>query len=259
MKFQARMLLLTALAAVSGMAAAEGDGSAADVAAAEENRQIGYALGYSAGQRLGVDRDLDVKAFNEGFADAFGKTPSKLSPEQVEQAFARFQERMTLAMQAQHQQLLKENQAKADEFLAKNGKRKGVKQTASGLQYEVLARGKGKSPGATDLVRAHYRGTHLDGKEFDTSAGGDPVEFPLDRVIAGWREGVSLMNKGAKYRFWIPPHLAYGEEGASQVIGPNEALVFEVELVDFNAAPPEPAGIDSGFNLPGEEAAVPPP
>ncbi len=127
-----------------------------------------------------------------------------------------------------------DNKAQSTSFLAANGKKANIKTTASGLQYEVLTPGTGaKSPAATDHVTVHYTGTTIDGKEFDSSYkhGGQPVTFPLNGVIPGWTEGVQLMTEGAKYRFYIPSELAYGEQGAGGVIGPNQALIFDVELV----------------------------
>ncbi len=117
-------------------------------------------------------------------------------------------------------------------FLQENGKREGVTTTASGLQYEVLTEGVGRSPAAADTVEVHYRGTLIDGKEFDSSyKRGQTIEFPLNRVIRGWTEGVQLMKEGAKYRFFIPSELAYGARGAGRDIGPDETLIFDVELV----------------------------
>ncbi|MEQ1559325.1 MAG: FKBP-type peptidyl-prolyl cis-trans isomerase [Methyloglobulus sp.] len=129
-----------------------------------------------------------------------------------------------------------ENKAAGEKFLAENGKKPTVKTTASGLQYEVLTAGTGKaSPAATDKVTVHYKGTSLDGKEFDSSySRGEPTSFPLNAVIPGWTEGVQLMTEGAKYKFYIPSALAYGENGAGGKIGPNEALIFEVELIKIN-------------------------
>jgi FKBP-type peptidyl-prolyl cis-trans isomerase FkpA len=117
-------------------------------------------------------------------------------------------------------------------FLKENTSKPGVKTTASGLQYKVLTEGTGKSPKATDVVVVNYRGTLINGKEFDSSyKSGKPIEFPLNRVIPGWTEGVQLMKEGAKYEFYIPPQLAYGSRGAGGVIGPDETLIFEVELL----------------------------
>ena len=129
-----------------------------------------------------------------------------------------------------------ENKAAGEKFLAENGKKPNVKTTASGLQYEVLTEGKGSAhPGATDNVTVHYKGTTIDGSEFDSSYGrGEPATFPLNAVIPGWTEGVQLMTEGAKYKFYIPSNLAYGENGAGGKIGPNEALIFEVELLKIN-------------------------
>jgi FKBP-type peptidyl-prolyl cis-trans isomerase FkpA len=118
-------------------------------------------------------------------------------------------------------------------FLKENASKEGVKTTASGLQYKHLTEGKGKSPKATDTVKVHYRGTLLDGKEFDSSyKRGEPIEFPLNRVIPGWTEGVQLMKEGGKIQLFIPSKLAYGESGTpGGPIGPNEALIFDIELI----------------------------
>lgn len=118
-------------------------------------------------------------------------------------------------------------------FLAANATKEGITTTASGLQYEVLTPGTGKSPKAKDTVVVNYRGTLLNGVEFDSSylAGREPAEFPLKRVIKGWTEGLQLMQEGAKFRFFIPSELAYGKRGAGIDIGPNETLIFEVELL----------------------------
>ena len=122
--------------------------------------------------------------------------------------------------------------AKGEKFLADNAQKEGVTTTASGLQYKVLTPGTGKSPKATDTVLVHYRGTLITGTEFDSSyKRKEPISFPLNRVIAGWTEGVQLMQEGAKFEFYIPAKLAYGSRGAGRDIGPNEALIFEVELL----------------------------
>jgi len=126
-----------------------------------------------------------------------------------------------------------ENKAAGVAFLAENAKKANIVTTASGLQYEILTPGTGSvSPSATETVKVHYKGTTLDGKEFDSSySRGEPISFPLNRVIPGWTEGVQLMTEGAKYRFYIPSELAYGEQGAGGSIGPNSTLIFDVELL----------------------------
>lgn len=125
-----------------------------------------------------------------------------------------------------------ENKAAGEAFLAENAKKPGVITTASGLQYQVITEGSGAAPSKTDNVTVHYQGTTIDGKEFDSSyKRGAPATFPLNRVIPGWTEGLQLMKEGGKSRLFIPSNLAYGERGAGRDIGPNAALIFDVELV----------------------------
>ncbi len=127
-----------------------------------------------------------------------------------------------------------ENLKAGEAFLAENAKKENIVTTESGLQYEILTPGEGPSPTARTNVTVHYRGTTLDGNEFDSSyKRGSPASFPLNRVIKGWTEGLQLMNVGAKYRFFIPSELAYGKRGAGRDIGPNATLIFEVELIKF--------------------------
>lgn len=128
-----------------------------------------------------------------------------------------------------------ENKAAGEKFLAENKQKPEIKVTTSGLQYQALTEGNGKAPSATDNVTVHYRGTTIDGTEFDSSYNrGAPATFPLNRVIPGWTEGLQLMKEGAKYRLFIPSQLAYGERGAGRHIGPNSALIFDVELIKVN-------------------------
>lgn len=125
-----------------------------------------------------------------------------------------------------------ENQKKGEQFLADNAKKEGVKTTASGLQYQVIKSGTGKTPGKKDTVKVHYHGTLVDGTVFDSSVDrGEPISFPVDGVIPGWTEALQLMKEGDKWKIFIPSNLAYGERGAGDKIGPNSALVFEVELL----------------------------
>jgi FKBP-type peptidyl-prolyl cis-trans isomerase FklB len=128
--------------------------------------------------------------------------------------------------------LAEKNQKEGAAFLADNAKKPGVKILPSGLQYIVITEGTGKQPSATDMVTVHYRGTLINGTEFDSSyKRGQAASFPLNQVIKGWTEGVQLMKEGAKYRFFIPPQLAYGPRGAGALIGPNATLIFDVELL----------------------------
>ncbi len=127
-----------------------------------------------------------------------------------------------------------DNKQAGEAFLVENAKKQNIVTTASGLQYEILVKGEGDSPLASDKVTVHYRGTTLDGDEFDSSYERDePTSFQLNHVIPGWTEGLQLMNIGAKYRFFIPSELAYGKQGAAGGIGPDSALIFEVELLKF--------------------------
>jgi len=216
--------------AAPGRAAAAADASPAD---------MGYALGYRIGEQIAAEHKemgtpIDFAALAKGLADA--ATGGK--PQLDEAGFRRAIAALEAAMQRQQPELAARMQAAAQAnltkgraFLADNGARKGVTTLPSGLQYEVLAAGKGPKPGATDTVAARYRGTHLDGREFDGSDPAQPAPvFPLEAVVPGWQEALPLMATGSKWRLWVPPDLGYGPEGAPPDIEPNELLVFEIEL-----------------------------
>ena len=194
--------------------------------------KVSYFIGQNFGKRLsGQGFKLDYNALLAGIQDAAdGKTPKY--PQTEEQAvMMQFQ----TAMQAVEAQRAEKNVQAGKDYLATNGKKQGVTTTASGLQYEVLKQGDGPKPKATDTVKVHYHGTLISGKVFDSSVQrGEPIEFGLNQVIKGWTEGVQLMPKGSKYKFTIPADLAYGANGQGD-IGPNEVLIFEVELLDFKS------------------------
>jgi len=134
-----------------------------------------------------------------------------------------------------NQKKAEENLAAGQNFLAENSKKEGIVSLESGLQYQILQMGEGDKPSATDQVSCHYHGTMIDGTVFDSSVErGQPASFPLNRVIKGWTEGLQLMPVGSKFRFFIPPHLAYGERAVSAVIGANSTLIFDVELLGIN-------------------------
>jgi len=169
--------------------------------------------------------EMDMVAFQEGMAAVLAGKDTKLT---VEEASVKFQNAVTAAKAKLHEG----NKAKGEAYLAENAKRKEVKTTASGLQYEVLKPSAGKKPTLSDKVKVHYHGTLPDGTVFDSSVDrGEPISFPLNGVIQGWQEGLQLMNVGSKYRLHIPYNLAYGERAAGPVIGPFSALVFDVTLL----------------------------
>jgi len=201
---------------------------------------LGYALGLRIGGRIAADfkaqeARIDPAALARGLAD--GVLGAK--PAIDEQRLARALEAFEAAMREREKEFgrrmaeaAKVNAAKAAEFLKANAAKKGVVTLPSGLQYEVLKEGTGPRPAATDTVSTHYRGTHLDGSEFDgTEPGGEPATFPVRGVVPGWQEALPLMKVGSKWKLYIPPELGYGAEGSPPVIGPNEVLVFELELV----------------------------
>ena len=203
----------------------------------DEDTKVGYSLGYMMGSNVhDVASDLRVQDIVQGLQDGFANKPTNLTPEQMQQTVMAYEQRQTAKM-------LQDNLAKGEAFLAQNAKKPNVKTTASGLQYEVLQEGTGAKPKATDIVAVQYEGKTIDGKVFDSSAkhGGEPVVFPLNQVIPGWTEGVQLMNEGAKYRFYIPAKLAYGEQGAPGAIEPNSVLIFDIELVKVNPPTDNPA------------------
>ncbi|MCE2813283.1 MAG: FKBP-type peptidyl-prolyl cis-trans isomerase [Planctomycetota bacterium] len=191
-----------------------------------------YAIGFQIGKDISSSglsaEDLELKELLEGFTDGLtGK--SKLNDQQMQQAMASLQEQMKAKMI----QKSRKNLERANDFLKTNKDKEGVQTTKSGLQYQAIKSGSGKTPALTSTVKVHYEGKLLDGKVFDSSiARGEPIEFPVNGVIPGWTEALQRMKVGDKWKLFIPPGLAYGERGAGSDIGPNELLVFEVELLD---------------------------
>lgn len=191
------------------------------------DKDASYALGMSIGESMAADGIVpNIPEFVKGLEDRISGKETRLT--QIE-AMTAIQTAFQAAMETKGAESMKEG----TEFLAKNSKKDGVTVTPSGLQYEVITEASGKKPSATSVVRVHYEGTLIDGTVFDSSIErGEPIEFPLDGVIAGWTEGLQLMSIGSKYRLFIPSELGYGAQGGGP-IPPHSALIFEVELLDI--------------------------
>lgn len=207
-------------------------------------QRVSYCIGVNIGGNLkNQEVDVDTKALAAGITDAISGKPA-LSAAEMREVMAAFQEQMESRMMAEEKAMEErdakegpENLKKGEAFLAENAKKEGVKTTASGLQYKVLKSGSGKTPNAADTVKTHYHGTLIDGTVFDSSVErGEPISFPVNRVIPGWTEALQLMKEGDKWELTIPSKLAYGERGAGDKIGPNSTLVFQVELISVEAA-----------------------
>lgn len=197
--------------------------------------KVSYALGLGIGRQLQdlCGENINIDDFAQAVRDLI--TGNKLAIDEIEgqQLVIDFLRRRETEKQAEQAELGKVARQAGEKFLAENAKRAGVTVLPSGLQYEIVSRGSGRKPKATDKVKCHYEGTLVDGTVFDSSRRrGEPATFPLNGVIRGWTEGLQLMQEGAVYRFFIPYNLAYGENGAGGSIPPYAALVFEVELIE---------------------------
>jgi FKBP-type peptidyl-prolyl cis-trans isomerase len=193
---------------------------------------IGYFLGLSVGQQMrqsGVrSGDFDVEGLMAGFTDGMAKKESALTDKQL----AETQKKIQSLLQDRRKEQLSESKVKGEAYLVANSKRKGVKQLKGGIQYKVIDQGDGKSPELTDTVKVHYTGKLIDGTMFDSSVKrGEPAVFRVGQVIKGWQMALQKMKVGDKWMLYIPSDLAYGEQGSPGAIGPNEVLVFEVELL----------------------------
>ncbi len=197
--------------------------------------KVSYSIGLDIGTNFKRQSlDLDSKALAAGIADGLSGGKPLLTEDEVRKVLAQFQQQMAAKAQQAAQQLAEKNQKAGEAFLAENKKKKGVITLPSGLQYQVIKTGTGKIPKATDTVTTHYRGTLIDGTEFDSSyKRGEPASFQVNGVIKGWTEALQLMKVGSKWQLFIPSNLAYGPQGAGQVIGPNATLIFEIELLSI--------------------------
>jgi FKBP-type peptidyl-prolyl cis-trans isomerase FklB len=196
-----------------------------------QKEKVSYIIGMDIGSNLKKQSiDIDPNILAKGVKDALSGAKPLLTEQEIQETMVAFQKEM-MAKQAE---VAKKNKAEGEAFLAENKKKEGVKTLPSGLQYKVIKAGTGKKPKLTDTVTTHYRGTLINGTEFDSSyKRGQPVSFPVSGVIPGWTEALQLMEVGAKWQLFIPSNLGYGEKGAGNVIGPNETLIFEIELISI--------------------------
>lgn len=196
--------------------------------------KVSYGIGRNMGEQLKQSPvpSLDINAVVVGIKEAFAGEASQVEAAQLEEAFAQINQ----VIEKQVAEQAQANVQKGLDFLAENAKKEGVISLESGLQYEIVNSGSGKTPEASSQVKTHYHGTLIDGSVFDSSYDrGQPATFPVNGVIAGWTEALQLMSEGDKWRLYIPSELAYGERGSQGAIGPNEALIFDIELLEVVA------------------------
>jgi FKBP-type peptidyl-prolyl cis-trans isomerase FklB len=199
----------------------------------DQRDKVSYSIGLNIGSNLGRQNvEINPEALTAGVKDAIAGKP-QLTQDQIKEVMTAFEKDMQQKQKAAGEK----SAAEGKTFLEENKKKEGVKTTASGLQYKVIKEGTGAQPKATDTVTVNYRGTLIDGKEFDSSyKRGQPATFPLNGVIKGWTEGLQLMKTGSKYQLFVPPDLAYGERTVGPDLAPNSTLIFEVELLDAKPA-----------------------
>ena len=202
--------------------------------------KISYSLGVKTAENFETQEiDIDSNMFAIGLSDAVSKQKLKLSAKEIQDVIIEFQQQQISKMHIKEKNLAKENLVKSKDFLSKNKLKDGVQVTKSGLQYKVLTKGKGKSPKPDDYVTVNYRGTLIDGTEFDSSyRRNKATTFQLKGLISGWQEALSLMKPGDRWELVIPPELAYGDKSAGPVIKPNSTLIFEIELIAINSTKP---------------------
>ncbi len=226
---------LVALSVVGGLAAAMA-GEEPQLESVKD--KVSYAIGLSIGKNMKQDNvELDPDLLLRGLKDALAGAKPLLTEAQIQEAMTAFQKEMQAKAAEARKASGEKAKKEGEDFLAANKKAAGVVTLPSGLQYKVIKKGNGKvCPKATDTVVTHYRGTLLDGTEFDSSLKrGEPAEFEVGGVIPGWTEALQLMKVGDKWELYVPAELAYGERGAGRVIGPNATLVFEVELLEIKS------------------------
>jgi FKBP-type peptidyl-prolyl cis-trans isomerase FklB len=201
----------------------------------DQNQKESYILGYKSGENFkNQGLNIDVEIFSKGLKDATGGNAPQMTTEEINATLQELQRRMVATQQKRLRVMAAKNLEEGKTFLAQNAKKDGVKTLPSGLQYKVIKEGSGKMPKAEDTVTVNYRGTFMNGTEFDSSyKRGQPATFKVNGVIKGWTEALQLMKEGAKWELFIPSDLAYGERSVGQTIPPNSTLIFEVELLSI--------------------------
>lgn len=229
-----RRLSACACAVLVLAACSDASGTAYENASLEsDDEKASYGIGLNVGRQLADTRDrLDREAFLRGVDDAIQGNEPAVSRQELQPILQTFGQEVQAAAQEARAAEAEENIAEGEEFLAENAAREEVAVTDSGLQYEVLEEGTGASPTEEDEVRVHYRGTLIDGTEFDSSYGGEPATFSVGGVIPGFSEALLMMSEGAHWKVAIPSSMAYGPQGSAPAIGPNETLIFEIELIE---------------------------
>jgi len=225
-------LAATGVQAAASAPAAATAASAAKAPAAISKEELGYAVGVDMVRNFKRNEiELDIEQLIAGLRDASKGGATKMSDTEVRRVMSEFQANLRARLPALHKAQAERAGARATQFLAENKKQPGVQVLDGGLQYKVVKSGTGAHPKDTDTVVAAYRGTTLDGVEFDATQPGHPATFPLAQVIEGWKRALPKMAVGSRWTLWIPADLAYGDRGSGASIGPNELLVFDVELV----------------------------
>ncbi len=215
-----------------------------------EPGKLGYAIGYEFGAELrSYDIDLDLEAVFQAVRDAYGQTEPRVEVAEMRQLMMELQEKIRQERMEAFQQLAEDNQERATQFLRENQGKTGIVALPSGVQYRVIEEGDGSRPSLEDVVTVHYRGSKIDGREFDSSfRRGVPAVFQVNSVIEGWQEVLPLMREGSMWQVFLPPELAFGVRGDPPIIGPNEALQFDIRLVQIG----EPEGFEGGAPIPGQ-------
>jgi FKBP-type peptidyl-prolyl cis-trans isomerase FklB len=208
---------------------------AAEVGPKSEVEKLSYSLGVKTGENLrGQDIAIDTKQFARGLTDGVTNKKTLLTDKEMQETITKFQNQQIAKFEDASKKVASVNLLKSNQFMQENKSKPGVKTLSSGLQYTVMKDGKGKPPKSGDIVTVNYRGTLIDGTEFDSSySRNESSTFPLENLIPAWQEALVLMSPGSKWKIYVPPSLGYGEQGAGRVIEPNSALIFEIELISF--------------------------